>query len=77
MSDHLCLTCKLAEWDKTASGRLHANGIGKCAWKPAHIPTPSVWRWNLINAAKQPIPIGGWLERKRPITSCETYESKP
>jgi hypothetical protein len=28
----VCANCKFAEWDKTASGRLHPSGGGLCKW---------------------------------------------
>jgi len=29
----ICFDCKFSEWNKTANGRLHPNGLGKCVWK--------------------------------------------
>lgn len=76
MIEHMCLTCKLAEWKKTVSGRLHPDGSGRCRWKPGHIPTPASWRWDTWRG-KQPVPAGGRIERRpsKPITECETYEA--
>jgi hypothetical protein len=74
---HLCLTCKLAEWNKTAAGRLHPNGEGMCRWKPAHIPTPRAWKWAWGDDLPQPKPFWGQIDRKpeKSITECETYET--
>ena len=72
---HLCLTCNLAEWHRTANGRRHPDGQGKCGWKPLHIPTAAVWKWD-THGAKQPRPIWGQIERLRHITVCETYQEK-
>lgn len=74
---HLCLTCKLAEWRKTATGRRHPSGVGKCGWKPAHIPTPAAWAWGISNNRQPAGPVWGQIERipRAPITECETYEA--
>ena len=71
---HLCLTCNLAEWHRTANGRLY-DGAGKCGWRPIPIPTAAAWRWG-SGESKQPIPEWGWIDRSRPYTNCETYEAK-
>ena len=79
MSNHLCLTCKLANWKKTANGRLHPNGQGRCSWKPPHIPTPTVWNWGIsYGERRQPMPQWGMIERKprSPVTECETYQKE-
>jgi hypothetical protein len=74
---HLCLTCKLADWQQTKIGRIHPGGRGRCKWKPPYIPTAAVFRWSWHDSGRQPIPsVGGYIERRpgRPITECETYE---
>lgn len=74
MTQHLCLTCKLAEWKKTPSGRLNPSGEGRCTWRPAYIPTATAWHWAFDRA--QPVPVGGWITRRpaKPIVQCETYQ---
>lgn len=78
---HLCLTCKLADWKRTAAGRIHPNGQGKCAWTPPYIPTPAAWAWNATWSRKgrQPVPEWGQIDRRprSTITECETYEVTP
>lgn len=75
---HLCLTCKLADWKKTASGRRHPDGSGHCAWKPPHIPTPAAWNWGsgFGSERRQPVPQWGHIERSTmwPVLECETYK---
>lgn len=74
MSKHLCLSCRLAEWSKTETGRLRPSGDGRCKWVPPHIPTPAAWAWNFGKG--QPKPSWGWINRRpsAPYTECETYE---
>jgi hypothetical protein len=40
-----CLNCKFAEWSRTASGRLHPSGDGKCEFplKMPKLPASMVW----------------------------------
>lgn len=77
---HLCLTCTRADWHKTAAGRLHPDGQGKCVWTPPHIPTPAAWNWGhgFGTTRRQPIPEWGSIERKTlwPVAECETYERR-
>ena len=84
MSEHQCLTCKFAEWKRTASGRLHPSGDGKCTWTMPTIFMPlAAWGFNYqldlkTNAIKPPsnMPIDrnpGWAK----YTKCPTYEAKP
>jgi hypothetical protein len=71
----LCLTCHLAKWDRTDSGRLHQGGEGKCTGKPpADIPIPAAFYW--VGGRKSPAPCGGSIERhgQHIITKCPTYD---
>lgn len=36
----LCATCRHAEWEKTANGRRHPNGVGQCRYMPPDGPLP-------------------------------------
>lgn len=36
----VCDGCRFAEWEKTASGRLHPSGHGRCAYAANH-PVPA------------------------------------
>lgn len=79
MTDHLCPSCRFADWKRTANGRLHPDGYGMCLWTPPHIPTPAVWGWPLSSTSRQPPrPMGGTIGRNpvTPITTCETWEKK-
>lgn len=78
--EHLCLTCGMVNWNKTANGRVHPNGQGRCAWTPPYIPTPAAWNWGVGFGESKRQPRAGWshIERKprTPITECETYGVK-
>ena len=36
----MCATCRHAEWKKTASGRRHPDGTGRCAFEFPESPLP-------------------------------------
>jgi hypothetical protein len=36
----VCATCRWAEWEKTANGRRHPKGSGKCAYQFPDGPVP-------------------------------------
>jgi hypothetical protein len=55
-----CTRCKYADWKRTAAGRLHPDGSGKCTF-PVKIPKlPAAFYW-----ISTPGPYGGFIERKR------------
>ena len=72
---HLCLTCNLAEWDRTESGRLHPSGDGRCRWKFVMPTVAAAFYWTGYNA-QHPVPSGGSIERrpKQAIVECPVYE---
>ncbi len=55
-----CLYCKYAKWAKTASGRLHPSGDGRCMypWKMPRLPQCMYW------IGSEPYPPGGFITRK-------------
>jgi len=78
---HLCLTCSLADWDTTSTGRLHSNGEGRCKWSFPDIPMPAVFYYG-SGTRTRPTAYGGAITRlfwphNKPITACELYERKP
>lgn len=58
-----CTHCKHAVWQKTAAGRLHPSGAGKCGYevKLPKLP-PSMWWSGTISGA--PRPRGGQINRR-------------
>jgi hypothetical protein len=78
IAQHLCLTCKLAGWAKTASGRLRPHGQGRCNWEMPHIPTPAAYWWSEFDRKRPIKAFGGYIERRphKPITKCECYKER-
>jgi hypothetical protein len=74
--EHLCLTCELAEWKRTKSGRPRPSGDGQCGFTLPHIPIPVTMHWNWGGIANNPEVHGGYINRGYPITACETYAKK-
>ncbi len=55
-----CNGCKYAEWNKTAAGRLHPSGDGKCCYEYKVPPLPAALYW----LGGEPRP-SGWLINRR------------
>ncbi len=66
-----CLTCKFAEWDKTANGRLHPNKQGQCKYEIPKIIIPKAFYFFSSGDQK---PCGGYIYRDKPLTDCPTYQ---
>jgi hypothetical protein len=58
-----CTECKFAEWKRTAAGRLHPSGEGRCRWKYESKPIAAAYYWTTYNQ-KHPTPYGGSIHRK-------------
>jgi hypothetical protein len=35
-----CESCRFAKWQRTANGRRHPSGDGRCTWAPPDAPLP-------------------------------------
>jgi hypothetical protein len=70
-----CLYCKFADWQKTAAGRKHPSGDGKCTWE-VKIPVLALARgWSFPNRPNDPPTIGyGFINRKKPFEKCPTFQ---
>ena len=55
-----CKGCKWAEWNRTASGRLHPNGGGRCTFQVKIPVLPQAFYW----IGGEPRPMGGQINRK-------------
>jgi len=66
-----CTHCAHAEWLKTAAGRLHPSGDGKCRkameWKAPPIPACSYWLDGM------PTPTGCKISRRQELASHCVY----
>lgn len=61
-----CDDCKLAEWRRTATGRLHPDKSGRCTWEYS-VRLPPAFCWPGMKDAR---PSGGYIERGRDIPRC-------
>lgn len=74
MAEHLCLTCKYAEWKRTRAGDLHPSGDGRCvATFKIDLPRAFFWSWGRRSAPYD----GGWIERRPDthFTECSFYDA--
>ena len=60
----MCLGCTYANWNRTATGRLHPSGDGRCAypWKMPPLPMSMYWL-----GQSPPRPLGGNISRKEEL----------
>jgi len=57
-----CTSCRFAEWKRTATGRLHPSGDGRCRWQMPEFALPKSMYW--IGFGKGgPKPSGGHISR--------------
>lgn len=69
-----CVGCKYADWKKTAAGRLHPSGEGKCRYVIEPVALPAAYRWLYGN----PEPTGGYISRKREFKDhCAMWSPEP
>lgn len=59
---NICMTCKFADWKRTAAGRLHPDGQGRCRWQMPEITLPKAFYY--VGYHSTPKPSGGQIERK-------------
>ena len=60
-----CTYCKHAKWDRTATGRLHPSGDGRCGWKVKLPLLPPSMSWGL--GRSDPRPYGGHINRRQEL----------
>lgn len=64
-----CTDCKYANWKRTATGRLHPDGTGRCTFPWKMPPLPGAFYW--LSSDR---PCGGHIERKRELKEhCPYY----
>lgn len=67
-----CLTCRWAEWKRTAAGHLHPDGTGHCTYKVVMPILPNAFYY-VGTGRNIPAPTGGSIDRKHnPVESCPT-----
>lgn len=59
--NNCCLSCVFAEWEKTADGRRHPSGDGRCKFKFEMPKLPSSMYW----VGVEPTPNGGFINRRK------------
>jgi hypothetical protein len=72
-----CNGCKWAAWVRTAAGRLHPSGDGKCEFPYTPRPLPGAFHWPRYGNLKPniPKPYGGYINRREPLKRpCPYYE---
>lgn len=68
-----CKGCKLAKWDKTATGLVSPSGNGQCLWEMPKIVFPAAFGWP--GEDQYPQPIGGYINRHHDFKDhCPRYE---
>jgi len=70
-----CNGCKFANWYKTASGRMHPSGDGRCTYevKIPPLPASKYWSWN----RKGPDINGGHINRREELLDhCVCYANQ-
>jgi hypothetical protein len=66
-----CNGCKYADWKKTAAGRLHPSGNGRCKFQYTIPALPA----SMYFIGADPSPCGGFINRKETFKDhCAYYQ---
>lgn len=69
-----CDDCKFAKWNRTTSGRLHPNKMGRCEWVFLPPLVPKAYRFAYGKPGEYPNPSGGYIERGATYTdNCACF----
>lgn len=69
-----CMGCKFAQWDRTAAGKLHPSGQGRCGYKYKLPPLPGAFYWATYSGG-EPRPHGGFINRRKDLDDhCTHYQ---
>jgi hypothetical protein len=71
-----CLDCALASWSVTKNGRLHPDGSGRCMGAMERLSLPKAFYYVGYRDNQQPLPSGGYLDRRKPYTDCPQFQQK-
>lgn len=66
-----CLGCKYAKWDRTAGGKLHPSGTGRCQYQWKMTPLPASMYFPFISIKL--VPSGGHISRRQELKEHCTY----
>jgi hypothetical protein len=70
-----CTTCAFANWQRTAAGKLHPSGDGRCTWKMPGVAISKAFYWiGFGGGDSMPTPSGGHISRRSPHADCPTYD---
>lgn len=71
-----CTHCKFAEWRRTAGGKFHPCGDGKCGYPYKLPPLPASMYW-LFGLGHDPKPSGGHINRRKELENhCAYWQQK-
>ena len=69
-----CNGCMFADWKRTATGRPHPDGTGRCTYlreHPLDLRLPAGFGWG-YSGREAPKPTGGYIERREELhRDCE------
>jgi hypothetical protein len=69
-----CTHCKYAKWERTAAGKLHPSGQGRCGFEVKIPQLPASMHYLMGN----PIIVGGGINRREPSCDCPYFDrTKP
>lgn len=69
-----CTNCKHAQWNKTAAGRLHPSGDGRCGYQVQLPKLPASMWWTDV-FGKKAKPFGGYINRRKDLPEhCAFFE---
>jgi hypothetical protein len=71
-----CTHCAHAAWAKTAAGKMHPSGDGRCTYIVKIPPLPACMGWG-PGHRESPTPYGGYINRREPLKShCVYWKQK-
>lgn len=75
-SEGRCDTCRFADWNKTANGRLHPGKQGKCTWTAPVYPIPKAVSYSWAGGGKPPVEQHGrYISRDQHMhLNCEAWK---
>ena len=65
-----CMDCKLADWQRTAAGKLHPSGDGQCRWVMPELRLPV----SMYFVGGRTTPSGGYINRRDEWRQCPQFQ---